>query len=50
VQADAEFRAQLVKFGMEPYAPHTPEQFAAIVKAEQPRWQKAVRDSGAQVD
>jgi tripartite-type tricarboxylate transporter receptor subunit TctC len=50
VQADAEFRAQLVKFGMEPYAPHTPEQFAAIVKAEQPRWQKAVRDSGAKVD
>lgn len=50
IQSDAGFRAQLVKFGMEPYAPHSPEQFAAIVKAEQPRWQKAVRDSGAKVD
>jgi len=50
IQSDAAFRAQLIKFGMEPYAPHSPEQFAAIVKAEQPRWQKAVRDSGAKVD
>jgi len=50
IQSDSGFRAQLIKFGMEPYAPHSPEQFAAIVKAEQPRWQKAVRDSGAKVD
>ncbi|MBE7524645.1 MAG: tripartite tricarboxylate transporter substrate binding protein [Burkholderiales bacterium] len=50
IQSDPAFRAQLIKFGMEPYAPHSPEQFAAIVKAEQPRWQKAVRDSGAKVD
>jgi tripartite-type tricarboxylate transporter receptor subunit TctC len=50
VQSTPEFRAQLVKFGMEPFAPQAPEQFAAVVKAEQPRWQKAVRDSGAKVD
>jgi tripartite-type tricarboxylate transporter receptor subunit TctC len=45
-----DFRAQLVKFGMEPYAPQSPEQFAQIIQAEQPRWVKAVRESGAKVD
>ena len=43
-------RAQLVKFGMEPSPPQTPEQFAAVIQAEQPRWAKAIRDSGAKVD
>ncbi|HVF64860.1 MAG TPA: tripartite tricarboxylate transporter substrate-binding protein, partial [Casimicrobiaceae bacterium] len=47
---NADFRAQLVKFGMEPYAPQTPEQFAAVIVAEQPRWIKAIRDSGAKVE
>ncbi|HXX82656.1 MAG TPA: tripartite tricarboxylate transporter substrate binding protein [Casimicrobiaceae bacterium] len=50
IQAAPEFKAQLVKFGMEPFAPQTPEQFAATIAAEQPRWAKAVKDSGAKVD
>jgi tripartite-type tricarboxylate transporter receptor subunit TctC len=50
MQATPEFKAQLFKFGMEPIAPHTPEQFAATLVAEQPRWAKAIKDSGARVD
>ncbi len=50
IQATLEFQAQLFKFGMEPIAAHTPEQFAASIAAEQPRWAKAIRDSGAKVD
>jgi tripartite-type tricarboxylate transporter receptor subunit TctC len=50
MQATPEFREQLFRFGMEPYAPHTPAEFAAIIRAEQPRWAKAIRDSGAKVD
>ena len=50
IQATPEFREQLFKFGMEPTAPHSPEQFAAIIAAEQPRWAKAIKVSGAKVD
>lgn len=50
LQENADFRAQLVKFGMEPFPPQTPEQFAAVIVAEQPRWVKAIRESGAKVD
>ena len=50
IQATPEFREQLVKFGMEPYPPQTPEQFAATIAAEQPRWAQAIKDSGAKVD
>jgi tripartite-type tricarboxylate transporter receptor subunit TctC len=50
IQATPEFKEQLFKFGMEPIAPHSPEQFAATIAAEQPRWAKAIRDSGAKVD
>ena len=50
IQATQEFKDQLFKFGMEPIAPHTPEQFAASIAAEQPRWAKAIKDSGAKVD
>jgi len=50
VQSTPEFREQLVKFGMEPSPPQTPEQFAAVILAEQPRWAKAIRESGAKVD
>ena len=50
LQATPEVREQLVRFGMEPAAPQTPEQFAATIAAEQPRWVKAVKDSGAKVD
>ncbi|HEY3178745.1 MAG TPA: tripartite tricarboxylate transporter substrate binding protein [Casimicrobiaceae bacterium] len=50
LQASAEFKEQLVKFGMEPFAPQSPEQFAAMIAAEQPRWAKAIKNSGAKVD
>ena len=50
IQATPEFKEQLFKFGMEPFAPHTPEQFADDHSAEQPRWAKAIKDSGAKVD
>ena len=50
IQAAPEFKEQLFKFGMEPIAPHTPEQFAQVIVTEQPRWAKAIRDSGAKVD
>ena len=50
LQASADFKEQLVKFGMEPFAPQSPEQFAAMIAGEQPRWAKAIKDSGAKVD
>ena len=50
IQATPEFKEQLLRFGMEPFAPQTPEQFAATIAAEQPRWAKAIKDSGAKVD
>ena len=50
IQASADFREQLVKFGMDPFPPQTPGEFAALIEAEQPRWAKAIRDSGAKVD
>lgn len=50
IQATPEFREQLVKFGMDPFPPQSPAEFAAMIAAEQPRWQRAIRDSGAKVD
>ena len=50
IQSTAEFKEQLTRFGMEPFAPQTPEQFAAMIAAEQPRWAKAVKQSGAKLD
>ena len=50
MQGTPEFRALLVKFGMDPSPPNTPEQFAAIVKSDLERWAKAVAASGARVD
>jgi tripartite-type tricarboxylate transporter receptor subunit TctC len=50
IQATPEFRQQLIRFGMEPIPAQTPEQFAAAIVAEQPRWAKAIKDSGAKVD
>jgi tripartite-type tricarboxylate transporter receptor subunit TctC len=50
IQVTPDFRDQLLRFGMEPMPPNTPEEFAAIIRAEQPRWAKAVKDSGAKVD
>jgi len=45
-----EFRALLVKFGMEPWAPNSPEQFGAIVRNDVGRWAAVVKASGAKVD
>jgi len=45
-----EFRALLVKFGMEPWAPNTPEQFGEIIKTDVGRWAAVVKASGAKVD
>ena len=50
IQQSDEWREQLVKFGMEPSPPHTPEQFAAIIKADVPRWATAVKAAGAKVE
>jgi len=50
IQATPEFREQLFRFGMEPFPPQTPAEFAAMIAAEQPRWAKAIKDSGAKVD
>ena len=50
IQGTTNFQEQLVRFGMEPFPPQSPEQFAAMIAAEQPRWAKAIRDSGAKVD
>jgi tripartite-type tricarboxylate transporter receptor subunit TctC len=50
IQASSEFKEQLFRFGMEPIAPHTPGQFAEIIVNEQPRWVKAIKDSGAKID
>jgi tripartite-type tricarboxylate transporter receptor subunit TctC len=50
IQATSAFRDQLTRFGMEPFAPLRPEQFSAMIAAEQPRWAKAISESGAKVD
>jgi tripartite-type tricarboxylate transporter receptor subunit TctC len=49
-QNSEEFRALLVKFGMEPWAPNTPEQFGEIVRNDVGRWAAVVKASGAKVD
>jgi tripartite-type tricarboxylate transporter receptor subunit TctC len=45
-----EFREVLTNFGMEPAPPHTPAEFAEMVKSDVDRWAKAVAASGAHVD
>lgn len=50
MQSSTEFRDLLARFGMEPSPPHTPEQFAAVVKGDVERWSKAVAASGARID
>jgi len=49
-QHTAEFREVLGKFGMDPWPPMTPAEFAAFVRNDMPRWAEAVRASGAKVD
>jgi tripartite-type tricarboxylate transporter receptor subunit TctC len=50
IVASPDFKKKLFKFGMESFPPRTPEQLAVIIKAQQPRWAKAIKDSGARVD
>jgi len=45
-----DFRALLVKFGMEPWAPNSPEQFGVIIRNDVGRWAAVVKASGAKVD
>jgi tripartite-type tricarboxylate transporter receptor subunit TctC len=49
-QATPEFREQLIKFGMEPWAPNTPEQFADIIRKDVGRWAAVVKAAGLKVD
>ena len=50
IQSSTEFRELLVKFGMDPVAPHTPAEFAALVKSDVERWARAVAASGTRLD
>ena len=49
-QYTEEFRAQLIKFGMEPWPPNTAEQFAEVIRNDMTRWAAVVKASGAKVD
>ena len=40
----------LIKFGMEPWVPNTPEQFAEIVRNDVGRWAAVVKAAGLKVD
>jgi len=50
IQTAAEFRDQLHQFGMEPSLLQTPSEFATLIEAEQPRWARVVKESGAKVE
>ena len=45
-----EFRALLVKFGMEPWAPNTAAEFSEIVRNDVGRWAGVVKAAGLKVD
>jgi len=45
-----EFRALLVKFGMEPWAPNSAADFAAVVRNDVGRWAGVVKAAGLKVD
>jgi len=49
-QQTDEFRAQLLKFGMEPWSPNTAEEFADVVKTDVGRWAGVVKAAGLKVD
>ncbi len=49
-QQTEEFRALLVKFGMEPWVPNTAAEFADIVKNDVGRWAGVVKAAGLKVD
>jgi tripartite-type tricarboxylate transporter receptor subunit TctC len=46
---DPEFVSQLAKLGIDPLG-STPEEFAAFLRAEIPRWKQMVQDAGAKVE
>jgi tripartite-type tricarboxylate transporter receptor subunit TctC len=47
--ADAGMKRQLTALGIEP-ASSTPEEFAALVRSEIPKWARIVKASGAKVE
>ena len=49
-QNTEEFRALLVRFGMEPWAPNSAADFAEIVKNDVGRWAGVVKAAGLKVD
>ncbi len=49
ILAEPEIRAQLARHGADP-APNTPEQFAAIIRADIAKWGRVVREAGIQPD
>jgi tripartite-type tricarboxylate transporter receptor subunit TctC len=49
ILATPEMKAFFAQQGAEP-APMTPEQFAALIRSEIPKYAKIVKDSGAKVD
>jgi tripartite-type tricarboxylate transporter receptor subunit TctC len=49
-QQTDEFRAQLLKFGMEPWPPNTGAEFADIVRTDVGRWAGVVKAAGLKVD
>jgi tripartite-type tricarboxylate transporter receptor subunit TctC len=46
---DPDFVSQLAKLGIEPLG-STPEEFAAFLRQEIPRWKQIVQDAGAKVE
>ena len=50
IRSQPEFREQLVKFGMEPWAANTSEQFGEVIRTDMGRWAAVVKASGAKVD
>ena len=49
-QATPEFREQLIRFGMEPWASNSPDQFADIIRKDVGRWATVVKAAGLKVD
>ena len=49
-QNTEDFRSLLLKFGMEPWAPNSSEQFGEIIRTDMGRWAAVVKASGAKVD
>ena len=47
--AQPDLRAKLAEQGLEPIG-NSPEEFAAVIKAETPVWTKVIRDAGIQAD